>query len=74
MSDKQKKIMGVVGLILAAVAGAIMTSSLGSKPAVHETCEIVLKVLALAGFSTSASAFGKAPASLPETAEEKAKS
>lgn len=62
MSDKQKKYLGIVGLVLAAVAGALMKSPLGDQHGIHLACEIALQALSLLGFSSSASAFAKQPA------------
>ena len=60
MSDKTKKILGIIGFALAIFAGAIVTSPLGDQPTVKIICDIVLKILAPLGFTTTASAFAKA--------------
>lgn len=50
MTGAQKKYLAVAGGLAAVVATALMSMVPGN-PTVHTVCEIVLKVLAVAGFT-----------------------
>ena len=75
MSDKTKKILGIAGGVAVLICVALLNSAAASQhPAVHQTVEIILQVLAGLGFSAPVSimAAKSATPSLADQAEKKA--
>lgn len=62
----KKKAIAIAGVVLAAVATALLSTPYGSNPTVHAACETALKVLALLGLTAPISVM--APGSLSGSA------